>query len=127
MARVKNKQLSRHQSIKGGGLFQSARTVVNEVIDALPIELDLPGGYQYCGPGTRLRERLARDDPGINKLDQACKTHGIAYTLFQDNVHRGLADQRLADSAWAPVKSADASIGERAASLAVATAMKVKA
>ena len=44
--------------------------LVNSIIDKLPVELHIPG-YQYCGPGTKLKERLARGDPGINPLDAA--------------------------------------------------------
>lgn len=46
--------------------------VVNTLINKLPVELHLLG-YHYCGPGTRLKERLARGDLGINPWDQACK------------------------------------------------------
>lgn len=101
-------------------------SVVNTVIDALPIELHLPGGYQYCGPGTDLKTRLSRGDPGINKLDQACKDHDIAYSKHSDTENRKVADKSLASRAWERVKSKDASLAERAAALAVATAMKGK-
>lgn len=120
---------------KGGGLATSVLKtltdhipvsyVVNRAIDALPIELHLPG-YNYCGPGTRLRERLARRDNGINKLDEACKEHDIAYSRFSDSDQRSIADKVLVEKAWQRVKSSDAGIGERAASLAVATAMSAK-
>lgn len=100
--------------------------IVNTAIDALPIELHLPGGYQFCGPGTKLKQRLARGDPGINKLDQACKEHDIAYSKFSDSANRSVADRLLAEKAWNRVKSGDASVGERAAALAVAAAMKGK-
>ena len=40
-------------------------------------------GYQYCGPETKLRERLAREDPGVNELDRACKEHDIAYSKYK--------------------------------------------
>ncbi len=101
-------------------------SVVNTAIDALPVEIHLPGGYQYCGPGTKLLQRLSRGDPGINGLDQACKEHDISYSKYSDNFNRGIADSLLAQKAWARVKSADASLSERAASLAVAAAMKGK-
>lgn len=100
--------------------------VVNTAIDALPVELHIPGGYQYCGPGTKLQQRLSRGDPGINKLDQACKEHDISYSKYSDNFNRVIADRLLAQKAWARVKSADASLSERAAALAVAAAMKGK-
>lgn len=99
--------------------------IVNKAIDALPIELHLPG-YHYCGPGTKLKERLARNDSGINKLDQACKEHDIAYSKYSDSANRSIADRTLADRAWQRVKSSDASFGERAAALSVAAAMKAK-
>lgn len=123
MSPTNTKRLSRKQTVKGSGLIG---TVLNKVIDALPIELHLPGGYRYCGPGTRLKERLARGDPGINGLDEACKEHDIAYSLYKDDFKRKLADQRLAERAWKRAKSSDASLGERVAAWSVTTAMKAK-
>lgn len=99
--------------------------LINTAIDALPIELHLPT-YQYCGPGTKLKKRLARGDPGINKLDEACKAHDIAYSNYSDSERRSIADRALAEKAWQRVKSSDASVGERSAALAVTTAMKAK-
>lgn len=101
-------------------------SIVNTAIDALPVELHIPGGYQYCGPGTKLQKRLNRGDPGINKLDQACKEHDIAYSKHSDSTNRSIADKVLAEKAWQRVKSSDASVGERASALAVAAAMRAK-
>jgi hypothetical protein len=101
-------------------------SIINSAIDALPIELHLPGGYQYCGPGTKLAKRLRRGDAGINKLDEACKVHDIAYSTYSDHSNRTIADKNLAEKAWKRVKSIDASFGERAAALAVTAAMKAK-
>jgi hypothetical protein len=119
---------------KGRGVVSSAvnllskpvSALINKSIDLLPIELHLPGGYQYCGPGTKLKKRLERGDSGINKLDQACKEHDIAYSKFGDSARRSVADKILANKAWSRAKSSDASVGERAAALAVAAAMKGK-
>ena len=40
--------------------------------------------YNYCGPGTKLEERLASNDPKyrdpINDLDKICQSHDIAYS-----------------------------------------------
>ena len=58
--------------IRGSGLL-------NRAINALPIELHIPG-YQFCGPGTHLEKRLVRGDRGINPLDAACREHDIAYS-----------------------------------------------
>lgn len=105
-------------SISGSGF-------VNRLIDAIPIELHLPG-YQYCGPGTKLKKRMERGDPGINKLDVACKEHDIAYNNHNDSSERAIADKMLQTEAMKRALSTDASIGERAAALGVAAAMKAK-
>lgn len=99
--------------------------LVNSLIDKLPFEAHLPG-YQYCGPGTKLEKRLARGDPGINPLDAACKSHDIAYSTHKSDEERTTADKILSTEAWRRVTSLDASVGERAAALAVTAAMKGK-
>lgn len=99
--------------------------LLNRVIDKLPFEMHLPGGYQYCGPGTKLKKRLERGDPGINKLDQACKKHDIAYEN-PSNEYRKIADKDLLKEAWRRVKATDSSLKEKAAALAVVGAMNTK-
>ena len=94
-------------------------------INKLPFELHLPG-YQFCGPGTRLNERLARGDQGVNKLDEACREHDIAYRNFSDLSTRHRADRDLEFKAFDRVVSKDAGIGERLASLGVTMAMNTK-
>lgn len=106
---------------------KKGRGILNSLIDALPFELHLPGSYRYCGPGTRLAERLKRGDPGINSLDEACKSHDIAYSKTKDTAERNKADLVLADKAWERVKASDSSLGERVAAYAVTNAMKLKA
>lgn len=103
---------------KGSGL-------VNKLINKLPFELHIPS-YNFCGPGTKLNKRLGRGDKGINPLDEACKEHDIAYAQYTDIERRHEADKVLAKKALQRVKSADAKLGERAAALSVAGAMKVK-
>lgn len=104
--------------MKGKGLL-------NTLINKLPLELHLPG-YQYCGPGTKLRQRLARGDPGINLLDQACKEHDISYSKFKNTSDRHIADRILTEKAWQRVKSGDASLGEKANALLVTNLLKAK-
>ena len=124
MAKTKRKSVRRKPTVvRGGGLLSSA---LNKAIDLLPVELHIPGGYQYCGPGTKLSKRLARGDPGINKLDQACKAHDIAYSKYKDSENRRRADQELAEKAWQRFKASDSSLGEKAAAWTVTTAMKAK-
>lgn len=103
-----------------------AGTVLNRTVDFLPVELHLPGGYQFCGPGTKLQERLQRGDKGINPLDQACRLHDIAYYNNKDSKTRAVADRELAERAWQRVKASDSSLGEKAAAWAVTNIMKVK-
>lgn len=99
--------------------------IVNTLINKLPFELHIPS-YQYCGPGTKLKKRLQRNDPGINELDRACKAHDIAYSQTNDITERNRADNILASKAWQRFKSKDASLGERAAALGVSGIMKAK-
>ncbi|XP_050507334.1 uncharacterized protein LOC126892009 [Diabrotica virgifera virgifera] len=103
---------------KGEGLL-------NSLINKLPVELHIPG-YQYCGPGTKLKKRLARGDPGINPLDAACKQHDIAYSHHTSLEERHKADKELEDRAWERFKSKDASFGEKSAALLVTGGMKTK-
>lgn len=99
---------------------------VNDLINKLPVELHIPG-YQYCGPGTKLSERLARGDPGINPLDAACKEHDIAYSKNRENLAaRHAADKVLTEKALKRVSAGNASIGEKASALSIANIMKVK-
>lgn len=101
------------------------RGVVNSLINKLPFELHIPG-YQYCGPGTKLHKRLARGDPGINPLDQACREHDIAYSQSSDLKDRHKADYQLEQRAWNRVLAKDAKLGEKVAAWGVTNAMKVK-
>lgn len=106
-------------------MYKTGRGVINAAINKLPFELHIPG-YQYCGPGTKLKKRLERGDPGINPLDKACKSHDIAYEEHKSGKERTAADRLLASAAWKRVKSKDAGLGERTAALAIASAMKTK-
>lgn len=104
---------------------KQGKGLVNNLINKLPVELHLPG-YQYCGPGTKLRERLARGDLGINSLDKACKEHDIAYSIHKNTSDRHIADRILEEKAWQRVKSRDSSLSERANALFVTNIMKAK-
>lgn len=107
-------------------VYKTGKGLINSTINKLPFEAHLPGGYQFCGPGTRLQERLSKDQVGINPLDAACKLHDIAYAQNNSNEARFRADKQLSSEAWKRVKSKDASLGERATALAVTAAMKTK-
>lgn len=120
----------RVSSCRGAGLLSTlggvAGAAINRTIDILPTELHLPGGYQWCGPGTNVKQRLARGDGGINKLDAACKIHDLAYEKYKDSERRALADKELAERAWERVKASDSSLGEKSAAWLVTNIMKAK-
>lgn len=100
--------------------------IVNSLINKLPAELHLPG-YEFCGPGTFLHQRLSRGDLGKNGLDRACKEHDIAYALNKENLNeRHKADNLLQKAAWKRVKSSDANLSEKTAALMVAGIMAGK-
>lgn len=101
------------------------RGLLNRAINALPIELHIPG-YQFCGPGTHLEKRLARGDQGINPLDAACREHDIAYSRSNDLADRHVADNILAAKARERITAINSTLGEKAAATAVWAAMKAK-
>ena len=106
------------KAVRGKGLL-------NKLIDRLPIEIHLPK-YNYCGPGTKLSKRLARQDPGINHLDTACKAHDIAYSKFSDLTQRHEADRILQQEAERLQSARGSSFGERLAAFGVGSAMAAK-
>lgn len=105
--------------------YYSGNGLLNNAINKLPFEMHIPG-YQFCGPGTKLKKRLARGDTGINPLDEACKEHDITYSLEKNLENRHNADKILATKAMERFHSSNASIGEKMAALGVAGAMKTK-
>ena len=52
-------------------------------------------GYQYMGHGTHLKKRLARGDPGINRLDRIAKAHDIDYDKAKDLKDKWEADRKV--------------------------------
>ena len=106
--------------------MRKGRGIVNYLIDKFPFEAHIPGDYRYCGPGTRLSERLARGDPPKDQLDRACQRHDISYSKSSDTTERSKADKILLEEAWKRVKAPDSSLRERAAALLTAGAMKAK-
>lgn len=72
--------------------------VLNKFIDWLPYELHTPG-YNFCGPGTKLVQRLKNKDVGINALDEACKAHDLLYVFTKSSSERRTADYLLVKEA----------------------------
>ena len=74
-------------------------------------EMHLPV-YIYCGPFTKLNERLQRGDKLINKLDEGCQEHDIFYRDHKVTKERHVADNELANIAKEKMYANDASVGE---------------
>jgi hypothetical protein len=110
--------MSYRRHISGSGILE-------KTLYKIPYEFHIPG-YQFCGPNTKLEERLRRGDVGINGLDMACKDHDIAYSQNKDLKLRHDADRILAKKALERFHSKNASLGEKAAALGVVGAMKAK-
>jgi hypothetical protein len=111
-------------TIKGSGLL-------NDIINRLPFELHAPrnwrfDSYNFCGPGTKLKERLVRGDVGVNPLDEACKEHDIWYSRHKNAEDRWVADKVLQDKAWQRVTAPDADLNERVVGLATTGGMWLK-
>lgn len=100
-------------------------SLLNWLINNLPFELHLPG-YNYCGPGTKLIKRLANRDKGINKLDEYCKEHDIAYHKSSKLKDRHKADLILLKRAKERAVASDASVCEKIMSRLVSKTMSAK-
>ena len=79
----------RRRSQRGGKLFN-----VQNLLNKTGIEFHWPG-YQYMGPGTHLKKRLARGDPGINRLDRIAKAHDIDYDKAKNLKDKWVADRKM--------------------------------
>ena len=110
------------------GLFKTGSGVLNTLLNkfnnVMP-EMHLPG-YNYCGPFTKLEERLAIGDKPINKLDAGCQQHDIFYRNHRDTKERHGADEVLENIAKERMHASDASFGEKVNSALVRTIMNSK-
>lgn len=97
---------------------------INRMLEKLP-EMHIRG-YNYCGPNTNLKSRLARGELGVNKLDYACMEHDIAYAESDDLNSRCVADKVLILRAIRRIYEKDSQIGERFAALLISWLISVK-
>ena len=67
---------------------------IQKLLGKTGIEFHWPG-YQYMGPGTHLKKRLARGDPGINRLDKIAKIHDIDYSRAKNLRDKWKADEKM--------------------------------
>ena len=82
-------QTRRRRSQRGGKLFD-----VQKFLAKTDMELHWPG-YRYMGPGTHLEKRLARGNPGINRLDKIAKAHDIDYDRAKNLKDKWVADRKM--------------------------------
>lgn len=97
--------------------------IINNIIDCLSFEIH-PRGYRFCGPGTRLAERLQRGEEGVNPLDDFCREHDIAYS--DTKTDRTKADRLLAKRAFCRMLSETSSNDEKAVALLTTCCMLSK-
>ena len=94
MAKTGSKKTTRNKRQKRrrqrGGKFD-----IQKALSKTGIEFHIPRGYQYAGPGTRLEKRLARGDPGKNRLDRIAKQHDIAYSYAKNLQDKWRADEDM--------------------------------
>ena len=88
MARTTRKRRRRRRKQRGGKFY------IQKAIGKTGIEFHIPG-YQYAGPGTKLKKRLARGDPGINRLDRIAKQHDIDYSHARNLQDKWAADHKM--------------------------------
>ena len=98
-------------------------SVLDKIIDLLPFEMHVPG-YKFCGPGTKLAERIERGDVGINPLDEACRQHDLAYNNPSSN--RRQADRILAEYAFSRMLAGETPPDERTVAMMTACCMVSK-
>ena len=98
-------------------------SVLDALIDLLPFEMHVPH-YKFCGPGTKLAERIDRGNVGIKPLDEACRQHDLAYT--DSNSDRRQADRVLAQYAFSRMLAEETQSNERTVAMMTACCMVSK-
>ena len=99
--------------------------LLNNIINSLPFELHAPG-YNFLGPGTKLKERLERGDKPINPLDSAAMEHDLAYHHHKNLEERHIADKELEKKAFKRMFSPDADLSEKMWAGLTGSAMHIK-
>lgn len=103
--------------------YYTGSGLLNSAIIKLSFELHIPT-YRFCGPGTKLKERLQRGNQPKNPFDRSCLEHELFYSREKSTELRHEADKILTDEAMQRFHWKDASPSEKLA--AVARAKKTK-
>ena len=80
---------------KRGRTFDIQKKIAKLGLEFHPFSLSKRSRYQYLGPGTFLKKRLARGDPGINRLDRIAKQHDIDYSNAKNIRDKWKADLKM--------------------------------
>lgn len=112
---IEHREKEEEEEVKEGD------TALDALIDLLPFEMHVPG-YKFCGPGTRLAERIERGDVGVNPLDEACREHDLVYADKKKGDRRK-ADRVLAEYAFSRMLSDETPGDERTVAMMTACCM----
>ena len=94
MKRTTMKRTSKRRCKKPSASQGGRGVDVQKWLGKTGLEFHWPG-YQYMGPGTHLKKRLKRGDPGINRLDKIAKQHDIDYDKAKTLRDKHAADRRM--------------------------------
>ena len=87
--------VNRKKRRQRGGKVDIQKKIEKLGIEFHPFSLSKRKRYQYLGPGTFLKKRLARGDPGINCLDRITKQHDIDYSNAKNIRDKWEADLKM--------------------------------
>ena len=87
--------VNRKKRRQRGGKVDIQKKIEKLGIEFHPFSLSKRKRYQYLGPGTFLKKRLARGDPGINRLDRITKQHDIDYSNAKNIRDKWEADLKM--------------------------------
>ena len=95
MARKQHDTRKSKKRRQRGGKVDIQKKIEKLGIEFHPFSLSKRKRYQYLGPGTFLKKRLARGDPGINRLDRIAKQHDIDYSNAKNIWDKWKADLKM--------------------------------
>ena len=95
MARKQHDTRKSKKRRQRGGKVDIQKKIEKLGIEFHPFSLSKRKRYQYLGPGTFLKKRLARGDPGINCLDRIAKQHDIDYSNAKNIRDKWKADLKM--------------------------------
>jgi hypothetical protein len=82
--------------------------------------------YNFCGPFTDIYGQIKAGKGPINKLDQFCFEHDVAYSYDKSKEGRKIYDSKLAEQSENLYRSKETSAKEKFDSFLVSKAMKLK-